>query len=141
MTAKILAEPVYDFPGPTIGRGDIEDLRFRALLGETEWAKLPPPIRQRFSKHLGNGTTVVYVGHVLENWMSRAGWLLAQAARMIGGPLPLSRDVNVASIVSVTEDLATGGQIWTRLYTRRNHFPQVIHSSKRFAGPTGSKSM
>lgn len=137
MTAQILAEPIYDCPGPALDSGDIEDLRFRALLGEAEWAKLPLPIRQRFSKHLGGGNTVVYVGHVLETWMSRAGWLLAQTARLIGGPLPISRDANVASMVSVTEDLATGGQIWTRLYARRSHFPQVIHSSKQFAGPTG----
>ena len=27
--------------------------------------------------------------------MSRVGWLLAQAARLIGGPLPLSRDAHV----------------------------------------------
>ena len=37
----------------------------------------------------------------------------------------------------MTEDIATKGQHWTRLYARRHGFPQVVHSSKRFAGPTG----
>jgi hypothetical protein len=58
-------------------------------------------------------------------------------ARLIGGPLPTGADTLVPSIVTVTEDAATGGQVWTRIYTRRKGFPQVIHSSKRFAGPTG----
>jgi hypothetical protein len=69
--------------------------------------------------------------------MSRVGWWLAQALRPIGAPLPTSRDSDVASVVAVTEDLPGGGQVWTRLYARRAGFPQIIHSAKRFAGPTG----
>ena len=49
----------------------------------------------------------------------------------------MTGNAHVPSVVTVTEDMATGGQIWTRLYARRTAFPQVIHSSKRFAGPTG----
>jgi hypothetical protein len=113
------------------------DLRFRALISDEDWAALPPPIRRRFSKRLAGGATVVYAGEVLETRLTRAGWWLAQAVRVLGGPLPTTRDAHVPSVVTVTEDMATGGQIWTRLYTRRNGFPQVIHSSKRFAGPTG----
>src|SRR5580700_8874025 len=113
------------------------DPRFRALLSDADWAALPPPVRRRFSKRLADGNTAIYVGEIRETWMSRTGWLLAQAVRVIGGPLPTATDAGVPSVVTVTEDMATGGQIWTRLYARRHGFPQVIHSSKRFAGPTG----
>jgi hypothetical protein len=113
------------------------DLRFRALLPDDDWKRLPPATRQRFSKRLADGHTAVYVGEVIEIGFNRIGWWLAQMARLIGGPLPISTDTHVPSIVTVTEDAATSGQIWTRIYARRNGFPQVIHSSKRFAGPTG----
>src|SRR5580704_1595920 len=77
-------------------RGDLlGDLRFRALLPEGDWVKLPPAVRRRFSKRLADGNTAIYVGEVLEIWMSRAGWLVAQAARLIGAPLPTSCDVHV----------------------------------------------
>jgi Domain of unknown function (DUF4166) len=113
------------------------DLRFRTLLSDDDWKRLPPATRQRFSKRLADGSTAIYVGEVIEISFSRIGWWLAQIARLIGGPLPISTDTHVPSIVTVTEDTATSGQIWTRIYARRNGFPQVIHSSKRFAGPTG----
>jgi hypothetical protein len=113
------------------------DLRFRALVPEADWGQLPLPIRRRFSKRLADGETAVYVGEILETRLSRAGWLFAQLLRLIGAPLPTARDAHVPSVVTVTEEMATGGQIWTRLYARRRSFPQVIHSSKRFAGRTG----
>ena len=116
---------------------ELRDLRFRALMSDEEWAALPAAIRRRFSKRLSGGRTAVYVGTVIETQMSRAGWWLAQAARLIGGPLPISRDAQVPSVVTVTEDVATRGQHWTRLYARRVGFPHIVHSSKRFAGPTG----
>jgi hypothetical protein len=113
------------------------DLRFRALLPDGDWERLPPATRQRFSKRLAGGRTAIYVGKVVEIRFSRIGWWVAQLARLIGGPLPTGIDTDVPSIVTVTEDTAGGGQVWTRIYARRNGFPQVIHSAKRFAGPTG----
>jgi hypothetical protein len=113
------------------------DLRFRALLTDAEWSRLPSAIRRRFSKRVEGGRTVVYAGRVTDMMMSRAGNALAQLARLIGGPLPTSCDVDLPSVVTVTEDSSNGGQVWTRLYARRGGFPQVIHSSKRFDGPTG----
>src|SRR5450432_4089613 len=113
------------------------DLRFRALLSDEDWGRLPLATWRRFSKRLADGKTAIYVGEVVEVRFSRIGWWLAQLARLIGGPLPTCGDANVPSIVTVTEDAATGGQVWTRIYGRRNGFPQVIHSSKRFAGRTG----
>lgn len=117
--------------------GTLGDVRFRALLSADDWAGLPLQTRQRFSKRLAGGQTAIYAGEVVEVRFSRLGWWLAQMARLIGGPLPICRDIHVPSIVTVTEDAVTGGQVWTRIYARRNGFPQVIHSSKRFAGPTG----
>ena len=115
----------------------LDDHRFRALLPAQDWGRLPVAIWRRFSKRLMEGATMIYAGEVEEAAFSRAGWWIAQAARLIGGPLPTRAATGVPIIVAVTEDAASGGQIWTRICARRNGFPQVIHSVKRFAGPTG----
>ena len=117
--------------------GDLLDLRFRALLPERDWASLPPAVRRRFGKRLARGESAVYVGTVVVARISPLGWLAAQVARLIGGPLPLEAEPGRASVVTVTEDPDGGGQVWTRLYARACGFPQVIHSAKRFTGPTG----
>jgi hypothetical protein len=136
MEARRADSKVVPFPGCR-GRSDLGDLRFRRLVGEAAWAQLPDPVRRRFSKRVAGGRTIVYTGEVVECRMSRCGWLLAQLCRLVGAPLPLGRDSFVSATVSVTEDEAGGGQIWTRIYGRRRGFPQAIHSAKRFAGPTG----
>jgi hypothetical protein len=130
-------------PAPALARTEAKaneplgDLRFRALVDEADWAALPASIRRRFSCRVADGNTVVYVGEILETRMNVAGWLLAQAMRLIGSPFPICRNAHMPCVVSVTEDLSIGGQTWTLLYSRRRHFPQIVHSSKRFAGPTG----
>jgi hypothetical protein len=63
--------------------------------------------------------------------------MLAQAARLIGGPLPLARDADLPATVAVTEDAAAAARSGPAIYGRRRGFPQVINSCKRFAGPTG----
>jgi len=113
------------------------DTRFRALMRAQDWESLPAAIRRRFSRRLANDATALYAGEVLETTMSHLGWLWAQALRLIGGPLPFSRNRHVPAVVVVTEDHASRGQIWTRLYGRPGRFAQVVQSAKRFAGPTG----
>jgi hypothetical protein len=92
-------------------------------------------LRQKQSRRAG--AAVTYAGEIVESHRTHFGWLLAQLCRPIGAPLPLGDDVAVPAVVTVTEDGATGGQFWTRIYGRSRGFPQVIHSSKRFVGPTG----
>lgn len=114
------------------------DHRFRALLGESAWRRLPSAIRARFGKRLRGGASVVYQGEVIAMRMNLAGRCLAHLARMVGGPLPYDlSSVDQPAIVAVTEDSAEEGQFWIRQYGRASGFPQVIHSSKRFSGPTG----
>lgn len=110
---------------------------FRSLLGAERWGALPTAVRARFRRRIAAGACVTYVGEVTECRMSRLGWLLANLARLVGAPLPLHRDTGVPACVTVTEDIAGGGQFWTRQYGRRDGFPQVIFSAKRFTGPTG----
>jgi hypothetical protein len=123
-------------PAPTSLEA-LRDLRFAALLGAAAWERLPRAVRERFSKRLRPGLAVTYVGEIVESRRTWPGRLLAQLCRLIGAPLPLHDDLGVAAVVTVTEDGQTGGQFWTRMYGQARGFPQVIHSSKRFAGPTG----
>ena len=124
-------------PAPGRRAEPLGDLRFRALLAAEDWASLPEAVRRHFSRRLRDGATAIYAGRVSRMDRSRAGAVLAHMLRPLGAPLPLSCDTGTASVISVTEDAAAGGQVWTRLYASRAGFPQIVHSSKRFSGPTG----
>ena len=114
------------------------DDRFSNLVGRAAWQSLPQTVRKRFGKRLQGGVSVAYQGHVVSMQMNLAGRILAHAARVIGAPLPYDMScVDQPAVVTVTEDIAGSGQFWIRQYGRRAGFPQVIHSSKRFAGRTG----
>jgi hypothetical protein len=118
-------------------REALRDERFQSLLSPEEWASLPTPVQRRFSLRLGHAQNAVYVGEVAETRVSFAGRVFAQLARLIGAPLPFESGGRAASAVMVAEDEQIGGQLWTRVYARDGEFPQVIHSAKRFDGPTG----
>lgn len=115
-----------------------KDARFSDIIGQDKWMQLCPNIRKRFGKRVKGGDSISYQGVVTDMKMNWAGWVLAQAAKLIGAPLPYDlSSVGQPAIVVVTEDYAGDGQFWVRQYGRKSGFPQVVHSSKRFAGPTG----
>lgn len=123
--------------GPSTFVRPLYDARFRRLVGAEAWQALPELVRARFAKRLQGSTAALYQGRVVETRMSRTGWLLTQFCRLFGAPLPLHRAADVPATVCVTEDPASGGQCWTRIYGCRSGLPQVIRSAKMFAGPTG----
>jgi hypothetical protein len=114
-----------------------DERRFSDLLSNSDWNALSPAVRQRFSKRIGGARAAAFVGEIVEAHLAPVGLLFAQLARVVGAPLPLRAETGVPAIVTVTEDRSTGGQIWTRLYGSRVGLPQVIHTAKQFAGPTG----
>ncbi|WP_447931902.1 DUF4166 domain-containing protein [Sphingopyxis fribergensis] len=115
----------------------LTDDRFRLLIPRAAWDALPEDVRLRFSKRLSGTAVAAYRGEIVWTRLSRAGWLLAQLCRLIGAPLPTGGSGPAPAAVAVSEDRKSGGQCWTRLYGRARGRPQVIHSAKSFAGPTG----
>lgn len=114
------------------------DGRFAACLGDEGWDALPGAIRARFTHKISAGQSCVYQGRILKTEMTLPGRILAQILRLIGAPLPFDTANNgAAAIVSVTDNPRGNGQFWMRQYGRRKGFPQVLRSTKCFAGPTG----
>ena len=106
---------------------------FRALVGEKGWARLTKDIRVRFASKV-HSKAVHYVGSMEEVACSTPGWILAQAARVVGTPLAPHRGRNVPMDVKVFEDKKTGGTVWERVYYFKNRRPLTVRSTKHFTG-------
>lgn len=140
MRAMVEQERGIEAISATPGRADddaLYDYRFRRLVARGDWDALPDAIRRRFTKRLSGQAVALYSGEIIWTRLSAAGWLLAQFCRLIGAPLPVNRSGPAPAAVAVSEDRMRGGQVWTRIYGRARTMPQVIHSAKQFAGPTG----
>lgn len=125
-------------PGPNAAAGHAQGhTQFSSLLQPSDWAQLPRPIRRRFGRRPAAARPAIYSGEVAFTRVTRVGRVVATLARLIGAPLPLASGGRTAACVVVVEDPGADGQRWTRLYARPGRPPQVIHSLKRFAGPTG----
>lgn len=110
---------------------------FRSLVDDADWQRLPTAVQARFERELAPGDSAAFVGEVASTRMSLFGRCWAQFARLIGAPLPLKAIERTAAAVIVTQDASADMQMWTRLYHETGRLPQVICSTKRFAGPTG----
>ncbi|MAP94701.1 MAG: hypothetical protein CMK07_07090 [Ponticaulis sp.] len=132
LNGEILGSPVRK------RRGAPEDARYRTLLGEHAWQRLPLATRNRFSHALTRRDAEVYRGTIEETQLSGLGKVLALCLLPFGQPLPVEscKDA-ISAMVCITECSNRSAQVWTRSYCRENGFPQVIASQKRFAGPTG----
>lgn len=110
---------------------------FRSLVDEAGWQRLPCAVQARFERELAPGDSAAFVGVVASTRMSLYGRFWAQFARLFGAPLPLKCLERTAAAVIVTQDESVNTQVWTRIYHDSGLLPQVICSTKRFAGPTG----
>jgi hypothetical protein len=110
---------------------------FRDLVDDEEWQQLPALVQARFERELAPGETIAFVGEVAATRMTAIGWLWAQVARLAGAPLPLKALMRTSAAVVVAQDASGTAQCWTRIYHEEGALPQVIRSTKRFAGPTG----
>ncbi len=126
----------YTLPRPTVAAPRRHDGEpdFRALLGEEAWGHLPAAVQARFA--LGaHATPCVYPGRMTVR-ASAAGWLLAQACRLVGTPLAPWTGEDVAVEVTVAPHVQ-GGIDWTRLYRFPGHAPARV-ASRKLVDETGA---
>jgi len=109
----------------------IADASFRELLGELAWRRLAPAVRERFAWKPAPGAAIRYVGMMNVVRASAAGWLMAQACRLLGTPLAPYRGSDVPVTVTLRLDGDGHGIVWERLYRFAGRAPVRCASVKK----------
>ena len=101
----------------------------KALMG-TDWYRLHPAVQARFFAEPEPGAPVDYAGIMEKVHCSKAGWLFAQATRLIGNPLAAQRGRDVPMQVRLIKKPGKTGIYWQRTYGFAGK-PFVVTSAKR----------
>lgn len=92
-----------------------QDSALKTLMG-AEWYRLHPAVQARFLHEPDPECPIVYEGIMETVHCSRAGWLFAQATRLIGNPLTGRRGRNVPMQVRLIKRAGQAGVLWQRTY-------------------------
>ncbi len=128
------------YPGPVrrsggrsrreAGGARLPDSDMAKAVGAAGWRRLEPAIRARFAKDVKAGQVKCYEGVMSEVACSKAGWLLAQACRLLGTPLATAAGREVPTTVLVYPDPSGRGTVWDRIYFFPGRTPVTVRSSK-----------
>jgi len=110
---------------------------FAALVGPAGWERLAPAIRRRFTDAPAAGRPIRYQGVMSRVDCSSAGWLLAQACRLIGTPFAPHRGQDVPVTITLRKEPADGAILWQRDYHYPGRAPIRVRSVKRGTGADG----
>ncbi len=106
-------------------------------LGRDAWLRLPSAVRRRFSGSKRPDKPQRYRGTMARVECSRLGWLLAQAARLIGTPLAPFAGSDVPVSVVVTAQPGGAGECWERTYAFPGRREIKVTSYKRIEADGG----
>ena len=108
----------------------------RALVGEAAWARLSPPVRERFGTTPRDGERWHFRGTMERVDCSWAGRAMAWASRVTGAPVAHLTGESVPIDVFVYPEAGHNGTVWERVYEFAGGRRVTARTTKRMeAGP------
>lgn len=123
-------------PGPKSGNGLVRaDGSYREALGAAAWSRLSAEVRARFAVGPAAAQAICFAGTMHRVELSAAGWLFAQACRLIGTPLAPRNGRHVPMRIELQADEELGGVSWQRIYEFSPRQRYIVRSTKCKGGP------